>query len=250
MADPSFDPCDPSESVLVEGLEGRPLLAPSNRTRGRCRRCLRKNTVRRELDHENLTVDPTFADGERVVLDVVAIDDGPSTAVDGSRPPEQVWTVTAAYHERHPQRSREVVARPDVAQARLSATVRADGWIYQREADVAAGAEHVADALVLHDVTVAWLSPVGEGTPPTIPTPEGSDELRLLDAGDRRPDWPPETNRWRARLVERTRGEREGRGENGGGAADGDGDSGESARGGTGPDDDSASEPPPTRDEE
>ncbi len=178
---------------VTAALAGRPLVAPGHRTRGRCRRCARKNDLREQLGLHEAVRAPTFSDGERVVLTAVTDPDGVTP-----RPPERRWVVTAAHHHDHPQRSQVAAARQGVVQARLLATVRAEGWVYRVPNPESSEREHDPDALVLRDLEVEWLSPADEGTPAdTDVNPGGTDPT------EPRPDWPAAENAWRRRLVRR-----------------------------------------------
>ena len=179
---------------LETALAGRPLVAPDHRTRGWCRRCRRKNDVREQLGLSDAVRDPAFEDGDRVLLTAVA-DADPARAV-APTPRERRWVVTAAYHPDHPQRSRAAAARRGVVQARLAATVRAEGWVYRVPHPGSPEREYDPDALVLRGVDVEWVSPVEEGTPDD-PGAGGT------APADPRRDWPPEENAWRRRLVAR-----------------------------------------------
>lgn len=183
---------------VASALAGRPLVAPGHRTRGRCRRCLRKNDVRERLGLTDAARDPTFADGDRVRLRAVAdlsTPDADSGSAPG-RPRERRWAVTAVYHHDHPQRPRSAVARRDTVQARLLATVRAEGWVYRGPPSGSNRPEHDPDALVLRELDREWLSPADEGTRgATVPGGTTPTEPRR--------DWPPAENAWRRRLVAR-----------------------------------------------
>jgi hypothetical protein len=197
MTGSGFDPHDPAVDRLLTSLAGRPLVASDNRTRGRCQRCERKNAIRRQVDTDDRR-DPTFEDGDRVRLDAVARPpDG--TLPDVGRPPERAWAVTAVYHLDHPMCPRAATARPDRVQARATATVRADGWVYS-VGDDPAEVERDVEALVTYDPTVEWVSPVDEGTP-AAPPEDTSDGPVTLDPTDPRPDWPTVENDWRETLV-------------------------------------------------
>ncbi len=175
---------------VTTALAGRPLVAPGHRTRGRCRRCARKNDLREQLGLHEAVRESIFTDGERVVLTAVADpDDGAAP-----RPPERRWVVTAAHHRDHPQRSRVAAARQGVVQARLLATVRAEGWVYHVPDPESSEQEHDPDAFVLREVDAEWVSPAHEGT---------SDDVDVggTDPAEPRRDWPAAENAWRRRLV-------------------------------------------------
>ncbi len=183
------------ETDVSTALAGRPLVAPEHRTRGRCRRCVRKNDVRERLGLDDAVRSPVFEDGDRVVLTAVAAD--ADDAAGAAVPREQRWSVTAAYHRDHPQRAREAVARRGTVQARLAATLRAEGWMYRVPRPQSSEREYDPDALVLRAVETEWVSPADEGRPPE------SDGVGGTDPSEPRDDWPPAENAWRRRLVAR-----------------------------------------------
>jgi len=223
-----FDAPASAPPVDATALEGRPLIAASNETRGRCTRCLRKNAIRRALDRPDLARDPSFADGARVRLlarwsgesaDGTAIagstapaggtatDDGTAstTSAAWNTPPEQLWRVTDCFHADHPLPPREELARPGVAQACVFATVRAAGWSYDLTPGDPTAVEYDPDALVIEDVEIEWESPPDEGTPPPGTSVAPETGLHVLAPDEPRPDWPAETDAWRERFVRRER---------------------------------------------
>lgn len=197
MAPAPFDPGDPDPGAVEGALDGRPLVAPTHRTRGWCLRCRRKNEIRATLGRRETARDPTFEDGDRVRLTAVAV---PGEGGSSPEPREHRWRVVRAYHEDHPERPREDAARPDRAQARLHATVRAEGWVYLLDPDDSVAVEYDPDAMVLRDVAVQWVSPPGEGSVPDRGDGDGPVDLSPADP---RPDWPAAENDWLRRLVER-----------------------------------------------
>lgn len=205
-----FDAPASAPPVDATALEGRPLIAASNETRGRCTRCLRKNAIRRALDRPDLARDPSFADGARVRL--LARRSGESadgtastTSAAWNTPPEQLWRVTDCFHADHPLPPREELARPGVTGACVLATVRTAGWSYDPTPDDSTAVEYDPDALVIEDVEIEWESPPDEGTPPPGTSVAPETGLHVLAPDEPRPDWPAETDAWRERFVRRER---------------------------------------------
>lgn len=190
------DACDPDPDAVARALAGRPLVAPAGRTRGWCLRCQRKNDVRNALGLSPGR-DPTFEDGDRVRLAAVA---APRPGGSTSAPRERRWRLVRASHVDHPERPRGAVARPDRTQARLVATVRAEGWVYRLDPDAPGASEYDPTALVLRDPAVRWVSPCGAGTVPDWADGDGPLDLAPTEP---RPDWPAAENDWLRRVADR-----------------------------------------------
>ena len=184
---------EPTEDSLIQAIVGRPLgQTPNLCDDARCRRCERKNDIRRRYDIDER--DPSFDDGERVRIVATYTprrDDGVG------------WTINAAYHSDHPMQSKEEIAAFGVAQAQLTVELVRTGYGYRVD-NPTADSERIEfrdDTMIVRDPAIEWFVPQTAGTidEPDTHSDRSSDDV--LKETDPRPYWPAETNDWREELL-------------------------------------------------
>jgi len=194
-ATPPADEQAPTRESLADVLTDRPLVRVPNRVRSEiCQRCEEKNSDR--MKYDRATRDPTFEDGERVILICV---------YNAEDEEYQGWRVTAAHHTDHPMKPKDEVSLPGQAQAQVTARLDREGWTYTQPPigdEIEATEYHVEDRSVVREAEVDWFSPVEEGKerePIREPNEHGTIELKPTDP---RPSWPEEENAWRKTLMQ------------------------------------------------
>lgn len=187
-------PSTPTRESLIESIEGQPLVRRPNMIQhDRCNRCDGKNEVRRTYDIPQR--DGSFEAGERVRL-IAIHDPDPTTHME--------WELTAVHHTDHPMKDTDDVARPEIAQAYVTARVEPDGWTYELDWPDKDDTfvNEVEDRLIAYDAEIEWYSPVGDGDEHE-PVKEPDEHGHItLDPTDPRPNWPAEDNEWRKEIMQ------------------------------------------------
>lgn len=189
-----MSPDTPTRENLKESVHGKPLVRHPNIIQyDRCNRCKDKNRVRRKYDIPERN--ETFKAGERVRL-IAIHDPDPTTHME--------WELRAVYHLDHPMKDPDDVARPEIAQAYVTARVEPDSWTYEVDCPNEEGAHiyEVEDRLIAYDPEIEWYSPVGDGEEhEPIKEPDENGHI-TLDPTDPRPNWPKEDNQWRKEIMQ------------------------------------------------
>jgi len=185
----------PTRENLKESIEEKPLVRPPNMIQyDRCNRCESKNQVRRKYDIPER--DGSFDAGERVRL--IAVHDPDPTSG------HMEWELTAVHHTDHSMKDTDTVARPEIAQAYVTARVEPEDWTYEMDwpGEDDTQTHEVEDRLVAYDVEIEWYSPIGDGEE-REPVKEPDEHGHItLEPTDPRPNWPAEDNEWRKEILQ------------------------------------------------
>jgi len=192
---PAIDTQEPTPDGLKEVITGLPLVRiPNPITDETCKRCARKNNIRRR--HDLPQRDPSFSDGERATL-ICGYDADPDTT--------SGWEIRAAYHADHPTRDKDDVATPGQAVAEVTARLDRDGWTYTYapRADADEPQEHhVEDRSVVRDVEIIWFSAVDDGQHREPIVELDDDGIATPKPTDPIPEWPEKENEWRREIID------------------------------------------------
>lgn len=186
---PPIEAQRPTSDGLRDVIEGLPIIREPNPIQSEhCNRCERKNQIRRSYDLPQR--DPTFSDGERVVL-MCSFD--PNADAYGG------WNITTAFHRDHALKGVEHVG-PELACAKVTAQLEQEGWTYKHpslEQSEKLEEYRVEDASVVRDSEIEWFSDIGEGQEREPVVELDEDGRAHPKPTDPIPDWPQEPNIWR-----------------------------------------------------
>jgi len=192
---PPIDTQEPTPDGLKDVITDLPIVRiPNPITDEGCKRCERKNGIRRS--HDLPRRDPSFGDGERVTL---------MCSYDADEEHTRGWEIRAVQHTDHPTKDKDDVAVPGQALAEVTARLDQDGWTYTHPAigdQDEAYENHVEDRAVVRDVEIIWFSPADEGQEhePTVDLDD--DGMADPKPTDPIPGWPDEENEWRREIIE------------------------------------------------